>query len=442
MLLSLEEWMNVRALRAMRQAGATWADIAREAGCDWRTVKKYLADDAAATPPAVGARPAVPKLIDPYTDVIDAWLTSTPRLQASVIHKRLVAEHGFSGSYQRTKLYVGAARERICPTPPELHRRFEVLPGSQAQVDWGDEGVIDTPEGPVRVFSFHMTLSYSRDPFCCFVASQDLTSFWDCHRRAFDHFGGVPATVVYDRTKTVVKRHVRRHAEVPLHPEAVAFAAHYGFSIVVAPARRPQFKGRVERQVKIVRDQVLTGREFTSMTGMDQAFTAWVPLRRADTHRTHGEVIGTRAEVDHAALGPIPAHAYVVCERHLRKVAKDCLVSFEASLYSVPWRQVRRRMSVECRVTPTTVAIWTTGPEPQVLATHPRAVARRSWVVDSAHWEGLPAAPAELLGCAGEALVQPIHHDQVLMGSASAKAATPVGRRDLSTYDEVARRVA
>jgi transposase len=76
-----------------------------------------------------------------------------------------------------------------------------------------------------------MTLSYSRDPFCCFAASQDPGSLWDCHRRAFAHFGGVPAMIVYDRTKTVVGRHVGRGQATPLNPEAVAFASHYDFAI-------------------------------------------------------------------------------------------------------------------------------------------------------------------------------------------------------------------
>ncbi len=44
--------------------------------------------------------------------------------------------------------------------------------------------------GIPKVYSFHMTLSYSRDPFCCFTTSQDLQTFFDCHRRAFAHFGG------------------------------------------------------------------------------------------------------------------------------------------------------------------------------------------------------------------------------------------------------------
>jgi hypothetical protein len=43
----------------------------------------------------------------------------------------------------------------------------------------------------------------------------------------------VPASIVYDRTKTVIKRHVVPRAAVPLHPEAAAFAEHYGFVIDV-----------------------------------------------------------------------------------------------------------------------------------------------------------------------------------------------------------------
>ncbi len=46
MLLSTEEWMDLRAYRALRDAGATWAEIARETSHDWRTVKKYLSPDA------------------------------------------------------------------------------------------------------------------------------------------------------------------------------------------------------------------------------------------------------------------------------------------------------------------------------------------------------------------------------------------------------------
>jgi transposase len=432
MLLSEEEWMDLRAYSALRAAGATWADVAREAGCDWRTAKKYLSEGSTRTPPKVIGRPRPARVIDPWTKTIDGWLEAEPKLRASVIYERLVPL-GFAGSYQRVKLYVHEARERICPAPVELHRRFEVLPGAQAQVDWGDEGVLETEAGPVHVYSFHMTLSYSRDPFSCFVTSQDLTSFWDCHRRAFAHFGGVPAAIVYDRTKTVVKRHVGRGQQVPLHPEAIAFAAHYGFSIVVAPPRRPQWKGRVERQVLIVREHVLVGRHFDGVAEMDGAFMEWLSMRRAQVHRTHGEVISVRAEADRGSLGTVPEVPYIVCERHLRTVGKDCLVSFEASLYSVPWRMVVRNLRVELRVTRGEVAIWRPGSEPLRLAVHRRALVRGTWVVDEAHWEGLPALADPALD-----LIAPVcANDAELMASRSAKAHIAVARRDLATYDAI-----
>ena len=69
----------------------------------------------------------------------------------------------------------------------------------------------------------------------------------------------MPASIVYDRTKTVIKRHVVPRAAVPLHPEAAAFAEHYGFVIDVLAAYRPTGKGRVERQVLIGREHVAQG---------------------------------------------------------------------------------------------------------------------------------------------------------------------------------------
>jgi transposase len=123
---------------------------------------------------------------------------------------------------------------------------------------------------------------------------------------------GVPGAIVYDRTKTVIRRHVAPGVAVPLHLEAAAFADHYGFAIDVLAAYRPTGKGRVERQVNIVRDHVLAGRGFDSIAELDGAFAAWLPIRRGQLHRTHGQVIAVRAEADRAALGPWRGRPYLV----------------------------------------------------------------------------------------------------------------------------------
>jgi hypothetical protein len=118
-----------------------------------------------------------------------------------------------------------------------------------------------------------------------------------------------------------------------------------------------------------------------------------VPQRRAVRHRTHGEIIGVRAVRDHTALRPIPVKPYVVADRHLRHVGKDCLVAYAGNLYSVPARRVRHRQLVEIRATAATITIHATIATPHsstLLASHPRAVGRGARVVDEAHWDGLP----------------------------------------------------
>jgi transposase len=458
MVLEAERWLELRRFRALMASGASISEIARETGLNWRTVKKYLDEEVSAPPQAV-ARPVrtTKQMVRQYAAVIDTWLKADLLIKGTVVHERLVEQYGFTGNYQRVKLYLQEARPRIAEELGvslgqlgSLHRRFEVVPGAQAQVDWGDEGQVLAHMGIKKVFSFHMTLSYSRDPFCCFTTSQDIVTFFDCHRRAFEHFGGVPAAIVYDRTKTVVRRHVAPGKAVPLHPEAVAFAGHYDFDIDVLAAYRPTGKGRVERQVNIVREHVLAGRSFASIEEMDAAFMAWVPMRRAKTHRTHGEVIGVRAGRDHEGLRPLPVRPYTVAHRHLRHVGKDCLVAFEANLYSVPASKIRARQLVEIRATPTHVHLHhlDSATKDSLLATHPRARGRGVRVVDETHWKGLPdghtravtsgdgdATVIELRpGSSRQSTAGPL---QTLLGRVAA-AQVEVSHRPLAVYDQLA----
>jgi hypothetical protein len=181
---------------------------------------------------------------------------------------------------------------------------------------------------------------------------------------------------------------------------------------------------------------------------LDAAFATWLPIRRAQVHRTHGEVIATRAERDRAALRPLPTQPYVVCERHTRRVGKDALISFAASHYSVPWRRVRPGGRVELRVTPTQVAIWSLGRQQQLLATHPRALQRGGWIVDQQHWDGLAdrTDTQPLPPCAGDCELPPAPQPEpgqlelpgITGWAQTAAARTPVARRRLAVYDEVA----
>jgi hypothetical protein len=71
------------------------------------------------------------------------------------------------------------------------------------------------------------------------------------HQHGFGHLlglssarvGGVPGSIVYDRTKTVIRRHVAPGPRFRcIRRRAAAFADHYGFGIDVLAAYRPTGK--------------------------------------------------------------------------------------------------------------------------------------------------------------------------------------------------------
>jgi len=180
---------------------------------------------------------------------------------------------------------------------------------------------------------------------------------------------------------------------------------------------------------------------------MDAAFAAWGPVRRAQIHKTHREVIGERAARDHAALRPLPPTPYLVAERHLRPVGKDCLVAFGGNLYSVPARRVRPRQLVEIRATKSQIMLHSTVPRADgetLLAMHARAVGRGVRVVEETHWDGLPTGKGRRT-TTGDVPSQsrrerPLGQEagplQALLNR-TAITRIEVGRRPLSVYDEL-----
>ena len=121
-----ETWVNAKAMRIQ---GMSYNEIAHALGINKRTAIKLCKQKEIPTP-APRDRPSI---LDPFTEIIDAWLERRPRMQATVIFSQL-GPLGYKGSYPTVKRYVAAKKEALA------HRatvRFETLPGYQAQVDFG-----------------------------------------------------------------------------------------------------------------------------------------------------------------------------------------------------------------------------------------------------------------------------------------------------------------
>jgi transposase len=405
-VLSEEEFMDAKSLH---RQGVSYSEIGRLLGRDPRTVKRYVEADEQPR----YHRAAAASMLDPFKPIIDGWLCRTPPSQAKRIHQDLVRDYGFAGSYQTVRRYVELTLPR---SPREPEERFETAPGAQAQVDWSHEEPLKTSSGiELPLYAFHMVLGHSRDAFVRFCGSQDLVTFWACHRAAFAHFGGVPHEILYDRTKTVVRRHVglTRGLDTELyHPEALASATHYGFSLRLCLPGHAKTKGKVEADVRWLRGRLCAAH---SWSGYEQANAAWVPwneeVARPRVHGTHGEVVAQRALRDRAALLELPSRPYLVVARTSRRVARDGFISFEGRRYLVPKALPGERL--EITIGEAELEIRRDG-ERQLLAYHRRGAPRRL-LPDP---EGGSVSLAELM---------------------AALPSTPVHARPLALYEELSR---
>lgn len=173
MVLDPHRWLELRRFRPLYESGAmSLREIAKETGLNRRTVSKYLKNPASAAPPkreVAGQRPR--RVVDEVAPLIDAILRAEVLLEASVIHERLVQNYAVSINYQRVKLYLQETQPRIAEelgiSPGELaglHRRFEVVPGAQAQGDWVADGEFLVPGGDRAVTLEAIDPAFDRVP--------------------------------------------------------------------------------------------------------------------------------------------------------------------------------------------------------------------------------------------------------------------------------------
>ena len=131
--------------------------------------------------------------------------------------------------------------------------------------------------------------------------------------RAFATFGGVPAELLFDQMKAVVTSDGREvGSTLVLNEEFQRFAAHWGFRIRACRPYRAQTKGKVERQIRYVRQSFYYGRTFIGDDDLNAQAHRWLQdIANRRTCSAIGEAPQDRFERDEAStLGPLPKQPY------------------------------------------------------------------------------------------------------------------------------------
>lgn len=376
----MELYLRVR--QAVFVEGRSRRETARNFGIARKTVEKMCAFSA---PPGYrrSAAPARPKL-DGFTEIIDQILAADqkmPRKQrhtAKRIFERLRDEYGFKGKQTIVKDYVHSRKLSTKEMFVPLHH-----PPGHAQVDFGEAmGVIAGVSQKIHFFC--MDLPHSDAIFVKAYPAETTEAFLDGHVAAFDFFGGLPLSLLYDNTTLAVAKILgdgkRKRTEA-----FTALQSHYLFDDRFGRPGKGNDKGNVEGLVGYARRNFLVPMPtFASYEALNVYLLEQCLKRRRDVLRGHSQTIDERLAADLAAFRALPAVAFDPCDKRTGRVSSLSLVRYHRSDYSVPTEYGHRIVEVKGYVD--TVVISHGG---QVIARHPRSYADGDFVFNPLHYLAL-----------------------------------------------------
>ena len=366
-------WHEIQSRRKLKESKKS---IARALQLDIKTVRKILRQKQ---PQSYSREKQESLVLKPHKSYILKRLAAVGYCAQAIYEELRVM--GYRGSYDVVKRFVSPLREEA---EIEATVRFETPPGRQGQADWGQCWTIIAGKR-VRVHLFVLTLGYSRRMYAVATVDEKMPAFLRSHEEAFEFLGGVPHEIVYDNLRSVVLGRDFEGSRFEWNPVFWDFSRYYGFRPAPHRPYRPQTKGKVKSGVKYVK-RFLRGKEFRSLDDLNAQLLDWI-INVAD-QRIHGTTHRRPAEMfleeKDLLLSTKGRPAYVLEERAVRHVSKDCLVAFETNRYSVPFRLAGKR--VEVLTDGEMIKIYH---DSELISSHPRIEGSYQASVDKSHYWGL-----------------------------------------------------
>jgi len=250
----------------LHQQGLSVSAIAERTGHDRKTVRKYIRRGLVA--PKYKARVPHRTVIDPYKDYLRERLLAWPQLTGARLLREIHAM-GYAGGKTMLHDFLRTVRPASAPV---FEVRFETPAGQQAQADFAEFRVRFEAEPKLerKVWLFAMVLGHSRYLWAQFVLHQDLATVLRCHMEAFEHFGGVPREILYDRMKTAVLGEPDADQSIVYNAKLLACGVHYGFAPRACLPYRAKTKGKVERPYRYIRADFFLARSFTDIDDLNR----------------------------------------------------------------------------------------------------------------------------------------------------------------------------
>jgi transposase len=371
-----------RVRRAVQVDGMSIRQAAREFGLARKTIRKML---QFSLPPGYERKKPIqrPKL-GPWLGIIDQILVDDPsqpkkqRHTAKRIWDRLKTEHAFSGGYTVVKDYVRQARL----THKEVFVPLAHPPGD-AQADFGEALVVIGGVEQKAHFQC-VDLPHSDDCFVVAFPAENTEAFLEGHQQAFDYFGGVPRTILYDNTRIAVKEITGDGERKPTEAFS-GLQSHYLFAAKFGRPGKGNDKGNVEGLVGYARRNFMVPVPCAATwEALNTQLLEECRKRRERKLWGHTETIAERFGRDREQLLPLPPVPLEACQKRTTRASSQALVRYETNDYSVPVEYGHRQVLVKAFVWEVVICAAS-----EVIARHPRSYDREEMIFNPLHYLAL-----------------------------------------------------
>jgi len=319
-------------------------------------------------------------MIFPFIPFIRETLEKYPNMNAARLWN-MCCDLGYKGGSDHFRAQIRTLRPKKIA---EAFLALRTLPGEQAQVDWGHFGKIKVGKAERKLSAFVMVLSWSRKVYLEFFFDQKLHSFLEGHNNAFQAFGGIAQTLLYDNLKSVV---IERDGDIiKFNRDFRDYAENVGFKPQPVGVRKGNEKGRVERAIRYIRGNFFEGRVFKDIHDLNNQARDWCQ-KEASMRRKPDDPSLTIAEalsVERISLMPIPHPLPIAEESYTVRVKKIPYISVDGNEYSVPHILVTQIVTVS--LSRDIVKVLVNG---EIVAKHKRSYNRKERIEDENHIEAL-----------------------------------------------------
>ena len=329
--------------------GESIKQIAKETNLSRNTIRKYVRNGELDPQKKKGEWQKTK--LDDYKEELIKLLEeriSTPKKYRKTIKAIyiILRESGFTGQYDTVRRFVNKWKEEKSSGlnkafVPQIFRKGEAF-----QFDWSEQSVY-IEDNPTKIYIVHICLCYSRMVFLRAYTKMTLEMVLDSHIKAHNFFGGLPKKGIYDNLKTVVTK-INKGKDREFNKEFQKLASHYMFSIIACTPSSGWEKGRVERNVALIRNKIFTIKNrFDSIESINSLMMSYIlSSSKTDKNPDYEEkTIYEMYEEEKSFLckQEIDYDGYT---QESRIVNSECIVNYDRNKYSVPCKYACKRVDV------------------------------------------------------------------------------------------------